>query len=98
MGNQSKAVMKDLKREIAHDFKDYNKDLLDNLKKNTPVGTSGKARQGWKNKYNNEIGKKSKYNLVENKVPYIGVLDTGSSNQAPNGIVKPALTKTKQGK
>ena len=90
--------MKSLNREIAHDFKDYNKDLIDNLKENTPVGTSGKARRGWKNKYNNEIGKKSKYNLVENKVPYIGVLDTGSSKQAPNGIVKPALKQTKQGK
>ena len=93
--------MKDLKREIAHDFKDYNKDLIDNLKKNTPVGSGlnrGNARRGWKNKYSNEIGKKRKYNLVENKVPYIGVLDTGSSEQAPNGIVQPALKQTKQGK
>jgi len=98
MGNQSKAVMKDLKREIAHDFDDYNKRLIKNLKKETPVGETKKAQQGWKNKYNNEIGKKSKYNLVENKVPYIGVLDAGSSRQKPRGIVGPALKQTKQGK
>tara|TARA_R110000744_G_scaffold116939_1_gene218654 strand:+ start:751 stop:1044 length:294 start_codon:yes stop_codon:yes gene_type:complete len=97
MGSQSKKTMKSLNREIAHDFKDYNKDLLANLKDLTPVGDSRNAQRGWKNKYNNEIGKKRKYNLVENKVPYIGVLDAGSSTQAPNGIVKPALDKTKQG-
>ena len=89
--------MKSLNREIAHDFKDYNKELLENLKKNTPKGQTGNARRGWKTKYSNEIGKKRNYDLVENKVPYIGVLDTGSSTQAPNGIVKPALDKTKQG-
>ena len=90
--------MKDLQREIAHDFDDYNKRLLKNLREETPVGRTKKAQQGWKNKYNNEIGKKSKYNLVENKVPYIGVLDAGSSSQKPRGIVGPALQKTKQGK
>ena len=90
--------MKDLQREIAHDFDDYNKRLLKNLREETPVGETKKAQQGWKNKYNNEIGKKSKYNLIENKVPYIGVLDTGSSRQAPRGIVGPALKKTNQGK
>lgn len=96
MGNQAKRVMKDLQREIAHDFDLWNKDLQKNLISTTPIQV-GTARRGWKNKYNNEIGKQRSFVIAENKVPYIGVLDTGSSKQAPRGIVLPALKQTKQG-
>lgn len=100
MANQSKKVINSLQREIGHDFDRYNEDLLKNLKELTPVyrgddRRGGTARKGWKNKYTNKIGKRKSFDLIENKVPYIGVLDTGSSTQAPKGIVEPALKKTK---
>jgi HK97 gp10 family phage protein len=69
--------------------KDVSNELIQNLKKNTPVDT-GKARDGWILK--NKIGKVS----VENDVPYILDLNEGHSEQAPsNFIEKTVLSNSK---
>lgn len=67
------------------------------VKKTTPVDT-GRARNGWKKKV------QDKDFAIENKVPYIGILDKGrhmtnrgmrGSKQAPKGIVGPSLNSIK---
>jgi hypothetical protein len=66
----------------------------------TPVRT-GTAQRGWHitNKFGR--GSLSVYNnfgsisIIENKVPYIGLLDEGYSVQAKNGIVLPTFNKFK---
>lgn len=69
----------------------------------TPIRT-GRAKGGYRKIGSYRIGE-SKV-MIENKVPYIGILDRGrgsfsgrttGSTQAPNGIIKPVLDKlTKQ--
>lgn len=49
----------------------------------TPIDT-GKARRGWQ----------IRTGQVENRVPYIGKLETGYSRQAPDGFVRQALNTT----
>jgi len=56
----------------------------------TPIRT-GRAKRGWRKTSTYRIGD-SKV-LVENKVPYIGLLDQGRSRQAPAGIIVPVLSK-----
>jgi len=59
-------------------------DLQSELKMKTPVDT-GRARDGW------ILNKGRGVNTITNSVPYIEELDKGHSNQAPNGIVNPAI-------
>ena len=65
---------------------EISKDLLKEVKKNTPVRT-GKARRGWRRKFDR------KGVSVNNKVEYISYLDEGISKQAPEGFSKPSLDK-----
>ena len=98
MPNQSKQTMKSLRAEIGRDFEQYADKLLKNIRSLTPVD-SGRAQRGWVNKYNDQIGKASrdtKFILFANKVPYIDILEKGSSRQAPAGMINPALKRTRK--
>jgi hypothetical protein len=95
MASNPKSTVNSLRMEIGRDFSRFNREFVENLKSETPV-RSGTARRGWQNKYTGNIGKASKYPLVTNHVPYIGVLDAGSSSQAPDGIIDPAFRKTRK--
>lgn len=78
----------DLNKMIKKIVDQVTDDLQSELKLKTPVDT-GRARDGWiKNK-----GRK--VNTITNSVPYIEELDKGHSNQAPRGIVEPAIEKIK---
>lgn len=61
-------------------------DLLGGLQAVTPVDT-GTARNGW------QLSVAGKQTVVENMVPYIGVLNDGSSKQAPAGFVENEIDK-----
>jgi hypothetical protein len=50
------------------------------VKRRTPVDT-GQARDGWV----------KTETTISNDVPYIGVLEYGSSDQAPNGMIRITL-------
>ena len=67
-------------------------DLTRQLQQNTPVRT-GTAQAGWKVKTGN------KDFVIENKVPYSGYLETGTSKMRPanngKGIIGPALNSIK---
>lgn len=79
-------IEKSIERAVDSLFTDINRDS----RKITPIRT-GYARSQWR--------KTGKYRLgetgvqVENTAPYIAILDTGTSRQAPAGIVQPVLTK-----
>ncbi len=62
-------------------------ELKDQLVPRTPIDT-GRARRGWQNR------QFAKTQVVENQVPYIGVLEKGRSKQAPNGFVNQAVSAT----
>ena len=62
------------------------KDVLQEVRKNTPVRT-GKARRGWRRKFDRKGAS------INNNVEYISYLDEGISKQAPDGFSKPTFEK-----
>lgn len=76
----------DIYRIVRTVNEQISKDLLQEVKKNTPVRT-GKARRGWRRKFGRNGAE------VNNKVKYISYLDEGISKQAPDGFSKPAIAK-----
>jgi hypothetical protein len=92
-------IKKKLERAVDQFFNQLNTDAR-NI---TPIRT-GRARDGYRKLGSYRIGD-SKI-MIENKVPYIGILDRGrgsfggkvtGSDQAPKGIIIPVLDKlTKQ--
>ena len=85
-----KIIFKDIKRSLGRAmdqlFEDINRDIRDT----TPVLT-GRAQRGWRYTPRYKIGYQGA--LIHNNVEYITSLDRGSSRQAPNGMVKPAIDK-----
>jgi len=73
-------------RAIDSLFSEINTDARDI----TPIRT-GRARAGWRKVSTYRIGDTGV--IIENPVPYIGILDRGSSRQAPKGIMTPVLNK-----
>lgn len=92
-------VGKQLTREIEQAVDQLGKELFNEIKQRTPVKT-GHAKAGW------DLKESGAGFVIENRVPYIGVLDKGrhmtsrgmrGSKQAPKGMVGPSL-KTIKGK
>ena len=90
-------VQNALGKELESAVKRLSNDLFAEVRATTPVDT-GRARSGWREKTT------KKNFVIENKVPYIDVLDKGrhmtsrgmrGSKQAPNGIVGPSLKAIK---
>lgn len=79
-------IERKLERAVDHFFVLLNRDS----KRITPIRT-GRARAGWRKTGKYRLGDTGV--IIENLVPYIGVLDQGSSRQAPDGIVQPTLDK-----
>ena len=83
-----KNIEKQLKAAYAVNEKAIAEEAFKKLVETTPVDT-GKAQDGWK------LTKKSKGFSIENPVPYIKTLNTGSSKQAPAMFIEQALLDTK---
>tara|TARA_R110000850_G_scaffold227485_3_gene352531 strand:+ start:228 stop:494 length:267 start_codon:yes stop_codon:yes gene_type:complete len=82
--------MKSLQADIEKDLSSFTDELYQEIKNTTPVQT-GVAKKGWrKGKVNLD---NSKSTIITNGVPYIDELNAGSSQQAPDGIVSPAIKK-----
>lgn len=84
-----KGAIDELKSEMGVAVNSALRDLADISARKTPVRT-GRAQRGWKQVSEFKFNKTSQI-VIRNDVPYIGVLDKGSSKQAPNGIVDPAI-------
>lgn len=95
MGISTKAG-KQLLKEIARDYNEYQQRLFTNLVSQTPI-RSGQAQRGWKEvaKMGDVIKQGGKKVVIRNDVPYIERLDKGWSAQA-RAIVKPVLDRTRK--
>ena len=70
--------------------------LLEEVKDATPID-KGRARRGWKMKQGTNPTASSSVERqiqIQNRVPYIDLLERGRSKQAPRGIVRQALGAT----
>lgn len=65
-------------------------DLLNGLTMATPVDT-GQARNGW------QLAGEGDLTVVENRVPYIGKLNDGHSQQAPAGFIENVIDDVTRG-
>ena len=84
----------ELDAKINSDLSKFNQAFLEELRATTPIRT-GYARSQWVNTLTTgTVGKTTIIPLARNTAPYIGVLDRErTSQQAPLGIVEPALKK-----
>ena len=98
--SKARKAITGLTREINNDLRVFAQEFLQNLKTTTPI-RSGFARSKWVSTYSGKgIGSGGKIPIAKNDASYIGVLDGRSprgfwSSQAPQGVVEPALKKTK---
>lgn len=96
MASNANDFKRELFTEINGGLAAFNQQFVAELRATTPIRT-GQARGGWQNVLSRgAVGKLKLIPLAKNPVPYIGVLDTGTSTQAPNGIVQQALIKTRK--
>ena len=89
--SESKSFMRNFRREIESDINAFKSELNKQLVAGTPVRT-GKARHGWEELTAFRLTGQTQ-TLIQNRLPYIGVLNAGSSRQAPRGIVDPAFDR-----
>ena len=93
---ESDKTIKQLQAEIDTDLSSFVKQYITSLRATTPIKT-GRARNGWQQTFQKgKVGESNRIPIARNNVPYIGKLDKGSSKQAPQGIVEPALNKTRK--
>ena len=85
-----KTIFKDMRRSLGRAINTLFDDINRDVAKATPVRT-GRARSGWRYSPKYRLGYVG--SIIENRVEYIGLLDKGSSRQAPNGIVEPVINK-----
>ena len=93
--SQSKRTIEQLQAEIGSDFDKYLTDFYRNLRAATPI-RSGQARNSWIKYGRNPLKTGRKETVLRNTVDYADRLDDGYSSQAPSGIVKPALQRTRK--
>jgi len=85
-----KTISRDLNRSLERAIDSLISDINTDARDITPV-KSGFARSQGRRTGSYRIGDTGV--IVENRAPYIGILDRGSSRQAPNGIMTPVLNK-----
>jgi hypothetical protein len=88
-GQAAYADIKDQLNAVVNHFLD---DFFNEVKDTTPV-REGRAKRGWRKRSKYDITRSGSQAVIENRVPYIGILDEGSSRQAPQGMTEPAFRK-----
>lgn len=83
------ADIEDSLNAVVNHFLD---DFYKEVKKTTPID-KGRAKRGWRQRGKYDIARRGSQTVIENRVTYIGVLDEGSSKQAPRGMTDPAFRK-----
>lgn len=84
-------VLKDIIDKLERSVNRFIQQLNIEVAKLTPI-RSGRARRGWRVIAEYTI-RSNNTRVIENRVPYIGLLEMGYSKQAPNGMLGPALTR-----
>lgn len=85
-----KKIFSDIERSLEREMQEIIQDINTEVIRTTPKRT-GRAQRGWRVRGRYTLGGNS--TVLENMVPYIGILDQGSSRQAPGGIVDPSVRK-----
>lgn len=88
-GQKAYADIEDQLNAVVNHFLD---DFYTEVKNTTPV-REGRAKRGWRKRNKYDIGRKGATVVMDNQVPYIGILDEGSSSQAKRGMTAPAFRK-----
>ena len=88
----AKAASADIEDSLNAVVNHFLDDFYKEVKKTTPV-REGRAKRGWRKRNKYDIDRKGDQIVMENKVPYIGILDEGSSSQSPRGMTDPAFRK-----
>jgi hypothetical protein len=83
----SKNSIRNLKKKQKERMDLFAQTFYEEVKRATPID-KGKARRGW------NLYRKDRVWHVNNRVPYINVLEEGHSKQAPNGMIQPAIRQT----
>jgi hypothetical protein len=86
--SDGKKIFQDIEKSIERAVDTFFEELNTVAKSKTPVDT-GRASRGWRYTRRYTVGYAG--TLIENTVGYIGLLDRGSSRQAPAGITVPAI-------
>lgn len=93
----AQGVKRALDASLKSEIQLLSNEVYKEVRNRTPVDT-GRAKKGWTQKTTDNTF------VIENRVPYIGVLDKGrhmtnrgmrGSKQAPKGIVGPSLNSIK---
>ena len=83
----SKDSIRNLKKNQIKRMDLFAQTFYEEVKRATPID-KGRARRGW------NLYRKDQVWQVNNRVPYINVLEEGHSKQAPNGMIEPAIRQT----
>ena len=88
--NRADDIFNDMTRKLEGAVDDLLSELNTQAKQTTPR-RSGRAANGWRYSRRYKLGYAG--TVIENRVPYIAILDDGYSRQAPNGIIQPAFDR-----
>ena len=89
---KSSRVSKDIEDALNATVNHFLDDFYKEVKRTTPVH-DGRAKRGWRKRNKYDIDRKGSTTVIDNTVPYIGLLDEGSSKKAPHGMTGPAFRK-----
>ena len=87
---RASVVFRDIVDSVERSVNLFIRQLNIEVARLTPIRT-GTARRGWR--VIGEYKLRGNTRVIENRVPYIGLLEMGYSKQAPNGMLGPALTR-----
>lgn len=89
---KSRQVFDDIEDSLNATVNHFLDDFHKEVKRTTPVA-DGRAKRAWRRRGKYSIDKPGTHTVLENTTPYIGLLDEGSSRQAPGGMTAPAFRK-----
>lgn len=87
---KANVVFRDIIAELERSVNQFLTTLNRDVARATPR-RSGRAQRGWRKVNEYKVGQTK--TVIENRVPYIGLLEMGYSRQAPNGMLDVTLKK-----
>lgn len=88
----ARAANADIERTLDAVVNHFLDDFYTEVKSTTPV-REGRAKRAWRQTGKYDITRKGETTVMRNDTPYVGLLDEGSSKQAPRGMTTPAFEK-----
>ena len=92
--SNSKSANADLQKTLNAVVNHFLDEFYTEVKITTPE-REGRAKRAWERTGKYDITRKGSTTVMRNDTPYVGLLDEGSSKQAPRGMTTPAFNKLK---